>query len=686
MSLEIGIKSFEAMKQISRLLSLAAVTALCFSACSPEELKNDNVDIKKYVTVHFGTENTDPTSTKATLTPNEGETAFQAKWENEDKIAIKYTYVDDGYSNTVPGTWDKSSSKFTAEIEDFTSEGEVLKMNYQASYPYSEDGYVDFGSARTQTGAAYNSVYDLMVAEPVTVTAKPGLDKDGNAIVFPMQRQTAIAYFHFTSNNTEAITKATLKVEGEGAAIAAKTVLMDPTGMDYETGLSEIVLTTTGQTADNFTLWFNVLPTTYTKMTLTVETATKRFTISKKTEGQYVAGKLYKVNKGIEWTDKLVTDVITADKLTATGSSYADFSDIKITSSAVYAGQSAKSSNDGIQLRSKNSNSGIVTTVSGGKAKKISIVTESGTNTIDIYGKATPYTDATNLYATENGDQGTKLGSLKCGTDTELEIVGDYPYIGIRSNSGAIYLTSISITWESGSSEPAPDTYTVSCATVPGGTLSATPSQASAGAKVTLKATPDKGYAFNNDWTVTNAETGKKINVTNGTFTMPAANVNVSASFAEGVPLEDITLTLDFSKNIFSLSTEKANGASNETSFSYDSYSYKVKATTSFYYYSSKATFIGNKDSYITFPAIENYRLKSVAVSNCAGASSKASCVICPTSSTTAVAGGAAATIRAGSTKTWTTTGTEINTAYRFYITNANAVQMTKVVLVYTAE
>lgn len=528
------------MKKFMKSFALLAVAALGLSACNDDKLVPDNGNADgKFVTVHFGAEAAIEGATKATLTPDDGETAFQAAWENGDKIAVKYTYVDGDISETVSGTWDASASKFSAEIQDLTEGEGVLKMKYQASYPYSETGYVDFGSARTQTGNVYNSVYDLMVAEPVTVTAKPGLDESGNAIVFPMQRHTAIAYFHFTSDNTEAITKATLKVEGENAAIAAKTVLLDPTGMDYETGLSEIVLTTTDQTADNFTLWFNVLPTTYTKMTLIVETATKTFTISNTKGGSYTAGKLYKVKKeNISWADNggsdtpsTVTDVITAAGLSATFTGYVDFSDKTFTSSAVYAGQSAKSSNGGIQLRSKNSNSGIVTTVSGGKVKKISIVTESGTNTIDIYGKATPYTDATNLYATENGDQGTKLGSLKCGTDTELEIVGDYPYIGIRSNSGAIYLTSISITWETGSSEPAPDTYSVSCATVPGGTLSASPVKAEAGAEVTLTATPDAGYAFNNNWTVKADEA--EIPVNEGKFTMPAKDVTVSGSFSK---------------------------------------------------------------------------------------------------------------------------------------------------------
>ena len=227
-----------------------------------------------------------------------------------------------------------------------------------------------------------------------------------------------------------------------------------------------------------------------------------------------------------------MTDVITASYLNATSTSYTDFSGVKISSNAVYAGNSAKTTGGAIQLRSKNSNSGIVTTVSGGNARKITIETESGTKTIDIYGKATPYEDASNLYATANGDQGTKLGSLKCGTDTELVIEGDYPYIGIRSYDGAVYLTSITITWEPGSSEPAPDTYTVSCETVTGGTLSATPSKAEAGAEVTLTATPDAGYAFNNNWTVKDADEAE-ILVNEGKFTMPAKDVTVSGSFSK---------------------------------------------------------------------------------------------------------------------------------------------------------
>ena len=152
------------------------------------------------------------------------------------------------------------------------------------------------------------------------------------------------------------------------------------------------------------------------------------------------------VGSSSAWAED-VKDVITAENLTATSTTYTDFSNVKITSDAVYAGNSAKDSNGNIQLRSKNSNSGIVSTTSGGKLKSVKITVASGSNTIDVYGSNTAYTSASNLYATgSDSNQGTKLGSVTAtGTIT---VTGDYAYVGIRSNSGAVYISSIEITWE----------------------------------------------------------------------------------------------------------------------------------------------------------------------------------------------------------------------------------------------
>ena len=142
-----------------------------------------------------------------------------------------------------------------------------------------------------------------------------------------------------------------------------------------------------------------------------------------------------------------VKDTITSALLTATSTTYTDFSNVAATSQARYAGNSAKSSSGGIQLRSKNSNSGIVSTVSGGKVKSVTITVESGSNVIDVYGSNTAYTGAGDLYATgEGANQGTKIGSLsETGTIT---FTGNYSYVGIRSNNGAVYVTSVEIVWE----------------------------------------------------------------------------------------------------------------------------------------------------------------------------------------------------------------------------------------------
>lgn len=144
-----------------------------------------------------------------------------------------------------------------------------------------------------------------------------------------------------------------------------------------------------------------------------------------------------------------ITDTLNRAITGATSTSYIDWSGKTSNSTAVYKGNSA-GGNSSIQLRSDKSTSGIVTTASGGKVSKIVVTWNSNTSsgrTLDIYGKNTAYSAATDLY---NTNKGTKLGSIVKGTSTELTIEGDYTYIGLRSSSGAMYISSIEITWETG--------------------------------------------------------------------------------------------------------------------------------------------------------------------------------------------------------------------------------------------
>lgn len=449
------------MKHYTKLFFAAAVAALGLASCAkevaPVETPKDNL-----VTVHFGATAGIEGATKATLTPNEQETLFTSDWENGDVLSVEYISPETADNKIITATWMGKS---------FEAKGlpnETGAWDYRACYPVpdSKDSHIDFGANRTQNGNSYNSIYDVMIGNKSTKNSAAGKDDDGSDIVFNMDRKTAVVYFHLTGGPAdEDLVSATLSVE-DGFIASQYTYISDFAFAPTE-DLKEITITfpENAPKASNFQLWYNVLPTMYTKMTLTVETTGHTMTISRNAPeiDEYLAGKLYKVSKSIlaeKWVKRgggdtpkpsVIEDVLTADKFTATETTYKAFTGVKATSPAVYAGNTANN-NGAIQLRSKNSDCGIVTTTSGGSATRVSVVWRKDNTkdrTIDIYGKSTAYKAASDLYdsKTNTEDPGTKIGSIVYGTSTELVLEGDYPYIGIRSNDGALYLDSITITW-----------------------------------------------------------------------------------------------------------------------------------------------------------------------------------------------------------------------------------------------
>ena len=161
-----------------------------------------------------------------------------------------------------------------------------------------------------------------------------------------------------------------------------------------------------------------------------------------------------------------IIDVLNREFTGVEDTQYSAWEDKISNSSAVYAGQSA-GGNDAIQLRSNNSNSGIVTTVSGGKVKKILIDWNSNTaaeRELWVYGSNTAYSSPTDLYNAET--DGDKLAEIPFGT-LEFVIEGDYEYIGLRSGNGAMYLNSIEITWVEEEEEPATETWSSFYAPIP---------------------------------------------------------------------------------------------------------------------------------------------------------------------------------------------------------------------------
>ena len=155
-------------------------------------------------------------------------------------------------------------------------------------------------------------------------------------------------------------------------------------------------------------------------------------------------------------TYDITINAASGDKLTRattgiSGNSYGDWADVAGASGAVYAGNSA-GGNDAIQLRKSSDSqakSGIISTTSGGYIRTVKVTWNTNTaaaRTINIYGKNTAYASVDELY--DNATAGTLLGTIVNGTSTQLAIDDDYEYVGVVSNSGALYLDKIVFEWE----------------------------------------------------------------------------------------------------------------------------------------------------------------------------------------------------------------------------------------------
>lgn len=144
-----------------------------------------------------------------------------------------------------------------------------------------------------------------------------------------------------------------------------------------------------------------------------------------------------------------VTDVITASNLKATGTTYVLFSNVKVTSEASYSGQSAQTGNNTgiIQLNNSKKNDhniGIVSTVSGGLIKSVSIeVDNSNANTYSVYAKKTAYSAIEDLY--NDPKQGDLI--LESKSTGSVDVTGEYYYIGIRSKKNVVKIKKITITY-----------------------------------------------------------------------------------------------------------------------------------------------------------------------------------------------------------------------------------------------
>ena len=311
------------MKNLFKSSMLVAIVAAAFVGCSKDATSDvENVTSGNTVTVNFDASVED--ETRATLTPNDGETAFAAAWEDDkDEIGIYVSALDenaDTYEKeNVKGT--RAENKFEATFA--AAPAKIAYAEYCAYYPHTTATgnliNIPFGKERKQNGNNYNSAYDIMISDKVVVENATAIGKDaaGNAIVFPMKRQTAIAYFHFTTDDenikAEKVVSAKLSVTGNDN-IAAETIAVsyktdNTISLGARNTPSKTITITfdaaTAPTAADFTAWFNVLPCTFESMTLELETENYTAKILRNGAGEYAAGKLYKVSGNLtKWQPK----------------------------------------------------------------------------------------------------------------------------------------------------------------------------------------------------------------------------------------------------------------------------------------------------------------------------------------------------------------------------------------------
>ena len=243
-----------------------------------------------------------------------------------------------------------------------------------------------------------------------------------------------------------------------------------------------------------------------------------------------------------------VIDILNQDWTDVTGTNYTDVAaktaENEGHSNAQYVAQCAGDKSS-IQLRSNNSNSGVVSTISGGVVKRIEVEWHADTDaarTLQIYGSNTAYTAATDLYGDAKGEL---LGELNKGEgETTLDFsewTGDYKYIGFRSKSGAMYLTTVTITW-------LPTISKVTIADpIENGSISvsgaADLNSVAAGTELTLSNTPSADYKLSAYDVYKTGDETTKVTVTSGKFVMPEFDVTISATFVPAKTLTSIEIT-----------------------------------------------------------------------------------------------------------------------------------------------
>lgn len=441
------------MKNIFKSLMLVAVAAMGFTACEQTNVENATPAVPEVAMTI--TADVDETRTYI------DETNKIVKWSEGDQLMV---IENDGTFRKTTETVIDGEGKAQFAVSFPKKAGAVT---YNAIYPASavdvnyssaEEVVVQVKNTQFATATSFDPTADVLVAKQIEFEAQP--------TELNMQFKRLVSFGKMTLSGLfdDSLIKQVIFTAGDEDVLAGRNLVNATTGEVSEYGVSDDTNTITVNYAENTdtdAVYFACNPFEMTAgETFTVKVICNNAVYTRKVE--IPVGRSLKFTEGnlstftVDLTNcgekveavTTITDTLTKSFIGITGTAYTNWSNKRGESDAMYAGQTSAGTD--IQLRATNP-SGIITTATGGNVRKITVKWHNNTTagrTLDIYGKNEAYTNPSQLYTAAT--QGTKLGSIKKGTSTELVIEGDYAYIGMRSNSGAMYISEIKIEWQSG--------------------------------------------------------------------------------------------------------------------------------------------------------------------------------------------------------------------------------------------
>lgn len=151
------------------------------------------------------------------------------------------------------------------------------------------------------------------------------------------------------------------------------------------------------------------------------------------------------------------TDELTSQVLGLTAS-YSSFTNKKASSDALYCGCAYKNTSSQIQINGRGTSKGtkpnkvigLVSTVSGGTIKSITIELKSSTNPLLVFGNNEAFVGSDDL---TGNNKGTQIASITNTTKQTIIPTGNYKYVGFYS-AKANYIKKITIVWEKAATLP----------------------------------------------------------------------------------------------------------------------------------------------------------------------------------------------------------------------------------------